>query len=168
MSKKRSFTALVVIAVSASLSLAIVVPTRGERAAAPLTGQQLAAASRINSDLVNDHLLAPPTATVALRPSEAYPDSTLRGSATFGDSDGDLEGASTYRWLVNGNQIAAGEVAQSLLLPLDGSLLTTDGQTPTQNDGLTFVAGRFGQAVQTSEDDDSRLSYVAANNVDPN
>jgi hypothetical protein len=168
MSKKRSFTALVIIAVSASLPLAIVVPTQDGRAAAPLTGQQLAAVSRTNSDLVNGHLLAPPTATVALQPSEAYPDSTLRGSATFGDPDGDLEGASTYRWLVNSNQIAAGEVAQSLLLPLDGSLLTTDGQAPTQNDGLTFVAGRFGQAVQTSEDDDSRLSYVAANNVDPN
>jgi len=97
-----------------------------------------------------------------------YADTTLRGSATFSDPDGDLEGISTYRWLVNGTQVASGDVPQSLLLPLDGSLLTTDGEAPTASQGLTFVAGRFGQAVQTSAGAHSNLSYSAAGNVDSN
>jgi hypothetical protein len=44
---------------------------------------------------------APPTATVVLQ--RAYTDSPLRGSATFSNPNGDLEGISTYRWLVNGS-----------------------------------------------------------------
>lgn len=118
--------------------------------------------------IVSTSLLAPPTATVALQPVEAYADTALRGSATFSDPDGDLEGISTYRWLVNGSQVATGDVPQSMLLPLDGSLLSTDGQAPVQSQGLAFVAGRFGHAVQTSKAANSRLAYPAAGNVDPN
>jgi len=114
---------------------------------------------------VSTHTSAPPTASVVLRP--AYADTILRGSATFSDPDGDLEGVSTYRWLVNGGQVATGDVPQSMLLPLDGSLLSTDGQAPAQSQGLAFVAGRFGQAVQTSAAANSRLAYPAAGNVDP-
>jgi hypothetical protein len=105
---------------------------------------------------------------VDLEPAEAYVDSTLRGSATYHDPDGDPEGVSTYRWLVDGAPIASGEVPQSLLLPLDGGLTSTDGQAPVQSQGLAFVAGRFGQAVGTSAASDSRLAYAAAGNVDPN
>jgi hypothetical protein len=101
--------------------------------------------------IVSTHALVPPTATVALQPIEAYADTILRGSATFSDPDGDLEGSSTYRWLVNGSQVATGDVPQSMLLPLDGSLLSTDSQTPAQSQGLAFFAGRFGQAMQISE-----------------
>jgi hypothetical protein len=101
--------------------------------------------------IVSTHALVPPTATVALQPIEAYADTILRGSATFSDPDGDLEGSSTYRWLVNGSQVATGDVAQSMLLPLDKSLLSTDSQAPAQSQGLAFVTGRFGQAVQISE-----------------
>jgi hypothetical protein len=115
---------------------------------------------------VSTHTSAPPTASVVLRP--AYADTILRGSATFSDPDGDLEGVSTYRWLVNGGQVATGDVPQSMLLPLDGSLLSTDGQAPAQSQGLAFVSGRFGQAVQTNSGANSRLAYPAAGNVDPN
>lgn len=168
MSKKRLFAALAVVAGSAILFLVIVVPTWGERTAAPLTEQRPVSTSWVNADFANSYLLVPPTATVALQPAEAYVNSTLRGSAAFSDPDGDQEGISTYRWLVNGSQIASGDVPQSLLLPLDGSLLSTDGQAPTQSQGLTFVAGHFAQAVQTGEAANSRLAYATAGNVDPN
>lgn len=112
-------------------------------------------------------LFAPPVAAVTLQPVEAYVDSTLRGSGTFSDLDGDPEGTSTYRWLLNGGEIENDNVPQSLLLPLDGSLLSTDGQLPLQSQGLAFVAGRFGQAVQTSAAADSRLAYAADGNADP-
>ena len=117
--------------------------------------------------IVSTNLFAPPTATVALKPIEAYTDIALRGSATFSDPDADLEGISTYRWLVNGSQVTTGDVPQSMLLPLDRSLLSMDGQAPVQSQGLVFVAGRFGQAVQTSAAASSRLAYPAAGNVDP-
>ncbi len=143
MLKRRLIVSLPLIAAIAALSLLVVLPTWGEGAASP------------------------PAATAALQPSEAYADVTLRGSATFDDPDGDSEGVSTYRWLVNGAEITAGDVPQSLLLPMDGSPLSSDGQAPTLTQGLAFVGGRFDQAVQTSEAADSRLAYLAAGNVDP-
>ncbi len=144
MSRKQSTAAFILLAVCVTVPLAVVVPMWGERIATP------------------------PTATVALQPSEAYADSILRGSASFNDLDDDPEGVSTYRWLINGGPLANGEVPQSLLLPLDDSLVSTDGQMPAQSQGLTFVAGRFGQAVQTGAVADSRLAYAAPNNADPN
>jgi len=113
-------------------------------------------------------LLTPPTATVTLRPTVAYVNTTLRGSATFMDPDGNLEGASAYRWLINGTPVVSGIVPQSLLLPLDNSLRSIDGQMPTQSQGLSFVTGRFGQAVEFSKTANSRLAYPAAGNVNPN
>ena len=148
--------------------MGIVVLTWGEAIAAPMTGQKPIPLSEAGAGFVNSYLLAPPAAIAALHPADAYVDSTLRGNASYSDPDGDPEGISTYRWLVNGNEMATGEVPQSLLLLLDGSLLSTDGQAPAQNAGLAFVTGRFGQAVRTSEASDSRLSYAAAGNVSPN
>lgn len=92
--------------------------------------------------------LSPPSAVVALQPDPAYADSTLRGSATFSDPAGDFEGASTYRWRLNGAAVYSGTVPQSLLLPFDGNLLGTDGQPPAHSQGLAFVAGRFGNALR--------------------
>lgn len=144
---KRVFAALATVAVSAGLSMLAVGLALVEEMAASL---------------------APPTAIVTLEPAAAYTDIILRGSALFDDPDGDPEGISTYRWLVNGSQIATGDVPQSMLLLLDGTLLSTDGQSPTQSQGLTFVVGHFGQAVQTSEAAGSSLAYAAAGNADPN
>ncbi len=135
--------ATVVVMVALALSALVMISTQGEGA-------------------------SPPTATVVLQPVEAYTDSTLRGSATFRDPDGHREGISTYRWLINGNPIATGEVPQSLLLPLDNNLLSTDGEPPADSQGLLFVPGRFGQAVQTAAARHSRLAYLAAGNVNPN
>ena len=98
----------------------------------------------------------------------AYVDTTLRGSATFSDPVGILEGVSVYRWLINGTPVISETVPQSLLLPLDGSFRSTDGQPPTQSWGLSFVTGRFGQAVEFSKTANSRLAYPSAGNVDPN
>jgi len=111
---------------------------------------------------------AVPARSVTLQPDNAYPDSVLRGSSTYADTEGHPEGVSRYRWLVNGSQVAAGDVPQSLLLSLDNSLLSSDGQAPALSQGLTFTTGRFGQAVQLSRLDESRLAYPSAGNVDPN
>jgi hypothetical protein len=105
---------------------------------------------------------APPEAEVRLEPSHPYPDSILRGSAGFFDSDGDAEGASRYRWLVSGT------VPQTMQLPLDGDLLSTDGEAPLQSSGLAFSPGRYGQALQCSATARSRLAYRSAGRVDPN
>jgi hypothetical protein len=112
---------------------------------------------------------APPTAIVALGPVGAHSDSLVRGSITYVDPSGLPEGASTYRWLRNNTQVAAGIIPQTLLLPLDGSLSSTDGQQPLdKSSNLPFVPGRYGQSLQTSRAAQSRLAYSAAGRVDPN
>jgi hypothetical protein len=109
-----------------------------------------------------------PTATAVLQPTLVYPTSVLRGSAAFADPSGAAEGLSTFRWMLNGTVLSTGIVAQSLLLPLDGTLNSMDGQRPARSQGLAFVNGRFGQAVQFRPSARSRLAYLTAGNADPN
>lgn len=108
---------------------------------------------------------AAPQAQAALQPVPFYGDGSLRGSAAYSDPEGDLEGASQYRWLVNGAFLTGGDIPQTLLLPLDGSLLSSDGEAPLESQGLAFAAGRFGQAVTFSPAAGSALAYATANNL---
>jgi hypothetical protein len=50
--------------------------------------------------------------------------------------------------------------------PLDGNLVSWDGQAPVQSQGISFVAGRFDRAAEFSRVADSRVVYRAAGNVD--
>ncbi len=52
--------------------------------------------------------------------------------------------------------------------PLDGSLVSLDGQAPVQSHGISFVAGRFDRAAEFSRAANSTLAYRAAGNIDPN
>lgn len=110
-----------------------------------------------------------PAATVFLWPDPAYADLPVRGSASFFDSGGNFEGSSTYRWLVNGSGLTTGIVPQTLLLPMDGSLSSTDGQVPSvKSSDLSFSGGRFGQAVHFSRAANSRLAYPTPGNINTN
>ena len=52
--------------------------------------------------------------------------------------------------------------------PLDGSLVSLDGQAPLENQGISFGPGRFDQAAEFSRAAHSHVVYRAAGNVDPN
>ncbi len=108
-----------------------------------------------------------PKTTVHLWPDPAISDLALFGSAPYSDPEGDPAGISTFRWLRNGILLESGFVPQSLLLPMDNNLLSTDGQSPAHSSGLNFVAGRFGQAVHFSVLADSKLAYSTNGNVSP-
>ncbi len=83
MSKTRLFAALVVVTMSTILSLVVVVVTSDGKQATPLTAHQPISIASINANSINNYLLARPTATVALHSTEAFADSTLRGSAAI-------------------------------------------------------------------------------------
>ena len=114
------------------------------------------------------HTASPPSATANLRPDPAYTDSRLRGGAVFQSPGSRAEGASTYRWLRGATEISAGVTPQTLLLPLDGSLVSTDGLAPVENQGVSFVSGKYGQALQFSPSAGSRLAYSSAGKINPN
>jgi len=58
-------------------------------------------------------------------------------------------------------------VPQIRVWPLDGSLISLDGQAPLQSQGISFVAGRFDRAAEFSRAVHSHVTYRAAGNVDP-
>ena len=89
MSERRTHSALGLVAVSAIVSLVLVVLTWAEEAAAPVAEHQHSSPTRVNADSLSATLLAPPTANETWQPAEAYAGSTLRGGAIFTDPDGD-------------------------------------------------------------------------------
>jgi len=112
---------------------------------------------------------AAPLVNVSFAPPTALAGKPLRGSAAYYDPDGDAEGQSQYAWSVNDAPVLAGGVPQSLLLPLDGSLLSSSGTTSALQQGLTFSSGRWpgGQALHFDPVQNSRLAYLAQGRLDP-
>jgi len=88
----------------------------------------------------------------------------LIGSAGYSDADGDLESGSTFRWLVEGEEMLADEVAEHLMLHLDGSLDGAGGEAPSASTGAGFAPGRWGSALELA--DGGVLSYPRAGNLD--
>ncbi len=70
--------------------------------------------------------------------------------------------------LGSGNVLTEPTVPQIRVWRFDGGLVSLDGQAPIESQGISFVAGRFDQAVEFSRAAHSRLAYRAAGNVDPN
>lgn len=85
------------------------------------------------------------------------------GSADFDDPDGDPESGSAFRWLVNGTPLASGQVAEGLLLPFDGSPIGANGETPNLAQGVTYTAGKWGQALSLAPQ--GRLRYPREDNL---
>ena len=86
------------------------------------------------------------------------------GSAGFSDLDGDPESGSTFRWLVNGAPAAAGEVAEDLLLPFDGSPTGANAETPDLAQGVAYATGKWGSALALAPD--GSLRFGRENNLD--
>lgn len=59
-------------------------------------------------------------------------------------------------------------VPQIRVWPLDGSLVSLDGQAPLQSHGVSFVPGRFDRAAEFRRAAYSSAAYRATGNVDPN
>lgn len=98
-------------------------------------------------------------ATAALTPDYAY----VVGSAAFSDPDGDPEASSSFRWLADGAAAAAGPVAEELLLHFDDSTVGANGETPLAATGVSYTAGRFGQALAL--DNPGSLTFARPDNL---
>ncbi len=92
---------------------------------------------------------------VAVTPNSDY--SFLIGSSDSGGS---------YRWLRNGQVIQSGGTPQLFLLPADGSLITADGASPLQANGVGYQAGRWGSAIALANG--GTLTYARAGSIDFN
>jgi hypothetical protein len=111
---------------------------------------------------------APPTvSSVDIMPRPAYAATNLIGFGDYHDPDGDFESGSTYRWLKNGEVIASGQIPQSFLVHLDGSLATVDGEMPSVSENVAYQPGKFGQGVLFTASNATLLGYRVAANFDP-
>ncbi len=108
---------------------------------------------------------APAAPPVCAQPTAALlPDYTYTiGSAGFSDPDGDPERGSTFRWLADGSAVAAGPVAEGLLLHFDNTTAGANGETPAAASGVGYAPGRFGQALALSHP--GRLTYARGDNL---
>lgn len=113
-------------------------------------------------------IVSPPGTSVFLNPNPIYFGSTLYGSAQYYDPEGNAEGNSTYRWIINGIPITSEIIPQTLLLHFDNQFISTDGQPPLTAEGVSFVPGRFRQAVRFGSDSSSRLAFPATGKMNPN
>jgi hypothetical protein len=114
---------------------------------------------------------AVPTAEVSISPAPAYAGVDLRGSARIAADDrgpvGGREGASAFRWLVDGATVQIGQLPQTTILPMDGSLNSIAGQPPARSTAVEFAPGLYGDAAQFSSARQSELFYGAAGVIDP-
>jgi hypothetical protein len=86
------------------------------------------------------------------------------GGVEFNDPDGDTESGSTYRWLVNDLPLDTPKfLKEGLFLPLNNSVTGENGETPISENGVNFVAGRWGQALSLAQD--GVLEYPRADNL---
>ena len=95
---------------------------------------------------VNSAPATPPTcygATISLSPDDSY----FIGSAGFADASGEAESGSLFCWLTNGVPLAAGPVAEDLLLHFDGTANGVNGETPTLAQNLSYATGKWGSCL---------------------
>ena len=86
--------------------------------------------------------LPPNCANTLIYRTEDY--AYLVGHADYADLDGNPEVGSQFRWLVNGVPTTSGTIPELLLLHLDSSTQSADGEMPLRATGTDFVAGRWG------------------------
>jgi hypothetical protein len=105
---------------------------------------------------------APPTcsgAVISLSPDYSY----FIGSAQFAGAAGEDETGSRFRWLTNGSPLAAGLVAEDLLLHLDGSPLGINGEVPLTAQNLAYATGKWGSCLALPAQ--GRLQFARTNNL---
>ena len=84
------------------------------------------------------------------------------GSARF-SSASEPETGSRYRWLTNGASLAAGPVAEDLLLHFDASAAGVNGEAPALAQNLAYVAGKWGSCLALPSS--GRLRFGRTNNL---
>ncbi|MGO8837117.1 MAG: LamG-like jellyroll fold domain-containing protein [Limisphaerales bacterium] len=105
---------------------------------------------------------APPTcygATISLTPDDSY----FIGSAGFADASGEAESGSLFCWLTNGVPLAAGPVAEDLLLHFDGTVNGVNGETPILAQNLSYATGKWGSCLALPAG--GRLQFSTTNNL---
>jgi hypothetical protein len=98
-------------------------------------------------------------ATLSLSPDYAW----FIGSALFVGGSGEEEAGSSYRWLTNGTALAAGVVAEDLLLHFDASVAGANGETPTTSQNPAYGAGKWGSCLALPSQ--GRLQFGRTNNL---
>jgi hypothetical protein len=73
---------------------------------------------------------------------------------------------SVFQWIVNGQPVGSGQTAQRFLLHADGDTTSTEGVAPIAAKGVSFVPGKWGQALTVGAG--GALSYPTAQAVDFN
>src|SRR5208283_3028760 len=110
----------------------------------------------------NPALAAPPAcygATISLTPDDCY----FIGSAGFADASGEAESGSLFCWLTNGLPLAAGPVAEDLLLHFDGTANGVNGETPILAQNLSYATGKWGSCLALPAG--GRLQFSTTNNL---
>jgi uncharacterized protein (TIGR03437 family) len=76
---------------------------------------------------------------------------------------GSSSGGSTYMFSAGSQALAQGPMTQLALLHYDNSLTSTSGVAPAQSAGVSFAAGKFGQAVTLAAN--GTLAYPQGGNL---
>ena len=79
----------------------------------------------------------PPTASSVLISGTAQVGQVLTGSFTYADAEGDLQGASTFRWVRNGTPIAGATAQAYPLVAADETTLVSFEVTPVAQSGTS-------------------------------
>ena len=98
-------------------------------------------------------------AAVHFTPDYAY----ILGSAHFSSASGQAEAGSQFRWLTNGAALAAGPVAEGLLLNFDGVVTGVSGETPTAALNVAYAPGKWASALALPAN--GRLQFGRTNNL---
>jgi hypothetical protein len=111
--------------------------------------------------------VAPTCANAAIHATSDY--AYAIGSADFHDADGDPEAGSLFRWLKNGSVVIsnARPVSESLLLHFDNAVTGSNGETPSQSQGIAYASGKWGQALALTPAGSLRF-FPRQYNFDPN
>ena len=87
----------------------------------------------------------------------------LTGSSGYCDPNGGTENGSMFRWSVNGTNVAAGPVAEGLLLHFDAATTGAGGELPSLASGVSYTNGLWGSALLLNTN--GALRYARANNL---
>ena len=93
----------------------------------------------------------------------AHVGETVFGYADYPLADGP-EGGSTFRWLVDGEEVDSGGTSTALLLHLDGDLTGIDGTVPQISTEVQMVGGRFDGGAEIGAT--TQLTYALPDDFD--
>ena len=93
---------------------------------------------------------------VSVRPTADY-------SFAVGSAQSAVAPASAYTWLVNGKQVASGNIAQMFLLHADGNAVSAESTAPLTAKGVSYAPGRWNSALTVASG--GALSYPTKGSI---